>query len=227
VPNCTNCKRNKPEAINNIQQSSSSSSSTTTTTLQMKDIITNWPLLSSDHHLSPFAVLPFIPKVVLSLQGGAYNMDPLNASSVDETTTTPVIAVDDQTILDCNDNSAQMKLLQQHYSPTYVFDSVHWKDHYHPNVTVYQVQDTQPQTFHGHEGVQTFWEQQRATLQEQPRHVEHMAVDHQHARVLWKAPSHVGVVYGSDCYTFDEKNRILSQTTVIMPATSANTLPNE
>lgn len=135
--------------------------------------------------------------------------------------------------IDCSDNDVQMQVIQHHYLNEFDTDdgddatsSNHGspQDHirqvvkdYAPNSVIHKVLDNVPTTYRGRRGVEEMCREIYGQLQS--IELEHVAVDHNHARVIWKGetkgPSHT-TIFGRDFFTFDEHNHIVSQTIVAL-----------
>jgi hypothetical protein len=143
--------------------------------------------------------------------------------------------------LDCSDNKEQVRILQHHYQNEFgrhISLSQVLKD-YSETCTVHQVIDNQPHTFHGRDGArQAFLQlfnlvphdflalQQQQQQQQNHYHYqghhsiefEHVAINHNHAQVVWKAdiPSQSKVIRGMDSFAFDDNNRIVHQSNMAL-----------
>lgn len=135
--------------------------------------------------------------------------------------------------IDCSDNDVQLQLIQHHYLSE--FDSEKSGDgvknspgsigqhirevvkDYAPNSVIYKVMDEIPTMYRGRRGVEEMCREIYGQLEN--IELEHVAVDQNHAQVVWKGetkgPSHT-TIYGRDFFTFDDKNHIVSQTIVAL-----------
>mmetsp|Transcript_26235 Transcript_26235/g.38401 ORF Transcript_26235/g.38401 Transcript_26235/m.38401 type:complete len:110 (-) Transcript_26235:1103-1432(-) len=86
---------------------------------------------------------------------------------------------------------------------------------YSSDSVIYEVLDSVPKTYHGKKGVKKMCKDILGKLQN--IELEHIAVNHTHAQVIWRGEtsSHATIV-GTDSFTFDEKNKITSQTIVAL-----------
>lgn len=120
--------------------------------------------------------------------------------------------------LDYSDNPDQVRVLKHHYLNEFghhISLSEVLKD-YSENCTIHLVVDNQPQTFHGRDGArQAFLQLFNLVPHDLSHHIEfeHIAIDHNHAQVVWKAeiPSQDKIIRGMDSFAFDQDNRIVHQ----------------
>jgi hypothetical protein len=123
--------------------------------------------------------------------------------------------------VDYSDNPAQVRVIKHHYLNEFGKHlSLHevLKD-YSEDTVIHEVLDNVPRTYHGHEGVRQAFRDMFKKIPHDTSHFEfdHIAIDHNHAQVVWKAetPSR-GVIIGTDSFAFGKDNRIIHQTIVAM-----------
>jgi hypothetical protein len=139
--------------------------------------------------------------------------------------------------IDYSDNDAQKAVLKHHYEKefgrgdwTHAEEEEVLKD-FREDSVVHELINDQPTTYHGRSGVRQAVEHVRSLLQDDDEKTEnknekkeptkidlqHIAVNHNHAQVIWKAetPSHRKIV-GTDSFFFDDNNRIAAQTIVAL-----------
>ncbi len=134
--------------------------------------------------------------------------------------------------IDCSDNDVQLQVIQHHYLKEFETDDEDMKNDpvdsqqnhirevikdYAPNSVIHKVLDDVPTTYRGRRGVEEMCREIYGQLKS--IELEHVAVDHNHARVIWKGetkgPSHT-TIFGRDFFTFDNQNHIVSQTIVAL-----------
>ena len=118
--------------------------------------------------------------------------------------------------VDYSDNELQKIVLEHHYLSE--FDEHHIREvvkDYNSDITIHEVLDNIPKTYHGKRGVRKMCKDILGKLQN--IELQHIAVNHNHAQVIWKGEtsSHQTIV-GTDSFTFDEDNHISSQTIVAL-----------
>ncbi|KAG7370185.1 hypothetical protein IV203_027931 [Nitzschia inconspicua] len=125
--------------------------------------------------------------------------------------------------LDCSDNPDQVRVLRHHYLNEFghhISLSQVLKD-YSETCTIHHVVDNQPQTFHGQDGARQAFLQVFNMVPHDLSHqieFEHIAIDHNHAQVVWKAeiPSENKMIRGMDSFAFDKNNRIVHQSVMAL-----------
>ena len=143
-------------------------------------------------------------------------------SALPITTTVPIdrkILLEDDIFhprIDFSDNEAQAQVIRNHYLNEFGKHSVDLVlNDYSDDSVIHELIDNAPTTYHGKQGVRQmcrdaarFWTKFE---------LEHVAINHNHAQVIWKAetPTHSKVV-GTDSFTFDKDNHITSQTIVAL-----------
>ena len=204
-------------ANNNILESLTSSSATTTTTVTTTDTTTALDRIRNMFQLPP--------------------AENTNKKLLDELfdgmTSTP------DGVVDYCDNPAQIEVLRHHYSNEFGGTTTTGnassaqnqerevlKD-YNEDSIIHKVVDDMPSTYRGREGAITAWHDLSSQyLQGGPCQFDltHIKVCHNHAQVNWKAEigsddaaaAHHKTLFGTDSFTFDDKNHIKMQTTVAL-----------
>jgi hypothetical protein len=154
--------------------------------------------------------------------------------------------------VDYSDNESQVKILQHHYLTELSVDhnnqygkNKDWKQEellkdYTDDTVIYQVVDGVPATYRGKRGIRRMLLQHDDCHISDPTHsngsshgnamvvdhveLEHVAVNHNHAQVVWKgqdSQSRTRIV-GTDSFTFDHDNHIVKQTVVAMTSQCNN-----
>ena len=89
---------------------------------------------------------------------------------------------------------------------------------YSPNAVIHEVIDNIPKTYHGRDGVRKAFKDLYRKIPHDTSHFEfeHIAIDHDHAQVVWKAaiPEKNVLIRGMDSFAFDDENRITNQSTM-------------
>jgi hypothetical protein len=123
--------------------------------------------------------------------------------------------------IDYSDNPAQTQVIKHHYMSEFgkhISLAEVTKD-YSEDVVVHEVVDNVPHTYHGKPGVRQSFRDMFYKIPHDTSHfeLEHIAINHNHAQVIWKAetPTH-GIIRGTDSFAFDKDNRIESQTIVAL-----------
>jgi hypothetical protein len=123
--------------------------------------------------------------------------------------------------VDYSDNAAQTQVIKHHYMSEFgkhISLAEVTKD-FSEDAVVHEVVDNVPHTYHGKSGVRQSFRDMFSKIPHDTSHfdIEHIAINHNHAQVIWKAetPTH-GVIRGTDSFAFDKDNRIESQTIVAL-----------
>jgi hypothetical protein len=137
----------------------------------------------------------------------------------DEDSTTLALLANLENNLDYSDNRDQVRVLKHHYLNEFghhISVAEVLKD-YSENCIIHQVMDNVPRTFQGRDGARQAFVQLFNLIPHDMSHsleFEHVAIDHNHAQVVWKAevPSQNKIIRGIDSFAFDHENRIVHQT---------------
>lgn len=120
-------------------------------------------------------------------------------------------------LIDYSDNDHQLEVIAHHYLNE--FNEGHIRDvmeDYNHDSVIYEVLDQVPKIYHGKRGVKKMCKDVLGKVKNME--LEHVAVNHNHAQVIWKGEtedSHAAIV-GTDSFTFDENDHITSQTIVAL-----------
>ena len=132
------------------------------------------------------------------------------------------------------DNKQQEEALKHHYSSELCRDSSfeEFKKDYCEDATIYEVIDDIPETYHGMDGLRSSMNELAAILQAQDGtptiDLKHVKIYRNHAQVTWKAETpHHTYVFGTDAFTFDENNRIKSQSIVALSEVQGSHKPRQ
>jgi hypothetical protein len=120
--------------------------------------------------------------------------------------------------LDYSDNPDQVRVLKHHYLNEFghhLSVAEVLKD-YSDKCIIHLVVDNVPRTFQGRDGARRAFLELFGLLPHDMSHsleFEHIAIDHNHAQVVWKAEvtSQKKTVRGIDSFAFDENNHIVHQ----------------
>ena len=128
--------------------------------------------------------------------------------------------LDSHPMVDYSDNEAQSQVLWHHYLNEFgskISLNEFLKD-YSTNTVIHEVVDSVPHTYHGRQGARQAFRDMFALLPHDITHfeLEHVAVNHNHAQVVWKAETPHHYIRGTDAFTFDEDNRIEAQSIVAL-----------
>lgn len=132
--------------------------------------------------------------------------------------------------VDLSDNKRQLAVIKHHYNSelthAHAIDEV-MKD-YCDDAVIHEVMDDVPATYHGQNGIRRSVKDFMKMLHAQDSSEEegegrpkvdlqHIKIHQNHAQVTWKAetPQHTQI-FGTDAFTFDENNRIKSQSIVAL-----------
>ena len=125
--------------------------------------------------------------------------------------------------VDRSDNQQQVEVLRHHYSSELCRDSSfeEFKKDYCEDATIHEVIDDVPATYHGTDGLRCSMNEFAAMLHAQDGKptidLQHIKIYRNHAQVTWKAETpHHTCILGTDAFTFDENNRIKSQSIVAL-----------
>ena len=135
--------------------------------------------------------------------------------------------------IDYSDNREQVKVIKHHYMNEFgkhlSLNEV-MKD-YSPNTVIHEVIDNVPKSYHGREGVQKAFKDLYRKIPHDTSHMEfeHIAIDHDHAQVVWKAeiPDDDVVIRGMDSFAFDSENRITNQSTMAISSSRSKLQEHE
>lgn len=165
----------------------------------------------SDNQVLPYST-PFrlaLPKILQELKDPSLEQDPLSKPPT----------------VDYSDNPEQLQVIRHHYKselPQRLQDKKTTKirdvlEDYASDSVIYEVLDEVPKTYKGKRGVRLMCQDVLGKVQN--IHLEHVAINHGHAQVVWRGettdPSHK-IIVGTDSFTFGEDNRIVSQTIVAL-----------
>lgn len=127
--------------------------------------------------------------------------------------------------IDVSDNAKQMKVIKHHYLNELgqgISINELLKD-YRDDTVIYELINDKPTTHRGLDGVSEAMKDLFVLLhtdddKEHPKvDLQHIKVNQNHAQVIWKfETSHQNVVYGTESFTFDENDRIKSQSIVAL-----------
>jgi hypothetical protein len=156
--------------------------------------------LLSENHMLPFK-LPNWQNVVPRIMKEVLNpLDP------------------DAPAVEYSDNEQQLEVIRHHYRSE--FDAGHIREvikDYDRDAAIYEVLDEVPKTYHGRCGVRQMCRDVLGKVQN--IELQHVAINGNHAQVVWmgetKMPS-PNVIVGTDSFTFNDDNRITSQTIVAL-----------
>jgi hypothetical protein len=153
-----------------------------------------------------------IPKLIDQIYADESSRNCLNFEMA-RNTRAAAIAANFSKHVDVCDNPDQAKAIQHHYSSGLNDLS----QDYSENAVIYETIDDRPLTLHGPNGVRQSATDLLGVLRSTTLELEHIKVCKDHAQVIWKAetPEHT-FVYGTDWFTFDQNNRIVSQATVVL-----------
>jgi hypothetical protein len=119
--------------------------------------------------------------------------------------------------IDYSDNNAQARVIKHHYMNEFgkhISMKAVMED-YSDSVVIHEVVDNVPKTYRGHEGVRRAFRDMYRKIPHDTSHFEfeHIAIDHDHAQVVWKAtiPDRDVIIQGMDSFAFDKDNRIIKQ----------------
>ena len=125
--------------------------------------------------------------------------------------------------VDRTDNQQQVDVLKHHYLSVLNHDISfeELKKDYRDDATIYTVMDDVPATYHGADGLRSSMNGFAAMLHAQDgkatMELQHMKIDHNHAQVTWRAETpHHTYIFGTDAFTFDKSNQIISQSVVAL-----------
>lgn len=140
----------------------------------------------------------------------------------------------DSSVVDYSDNEVQTEILLRHYRNEARHDNAAFMQDYTADSVVHRVMDGTATTYYGLEGGRKSWDaimecrETTSSSRQRPRIVQHVSIQSNHAKVVWKLERLDGeggnattatttsppVVVGTDWYTFDDWNHIATQTTV-------------
>lgn len=131
--------------------------------------------------------------------------------------------------LDCSDSPEQVRVLKHHYLNEFgqhISLAEVLKD-YSEKCTIHQVVDNVPKTFHGKDGARQAFRNVFNLVPHDLTHsieFEHIAIDHNHAQVVWKAevPSRNQSIRGMDSFAFDKDDRIVHQSVMALSVPTDN-----
>mmetsp|Transcript_13592 Transcript_13592/g.19819 ORF Transcript_13592/g.19819 Transcript_13592/m.19819 type:complete len:203 (-) Transcript_13592:582-1190(-) len=155
--------------------------------------------------------------VILNIRGGISNHQDSTTSREGREELFEDIFESKSSSIDYSDNRAQVRVIKHHYMSKFgnhISLQEVMKD-YSNDVVIHEVMDNVPKTYRGHDGVRQAFRDMYYKVPHDTSHFEFefIAVDHDHAQVVWRAviPGKDVVIQGMESFAFDEDNHITNQ----------------